>query len=80
MAQAQLQIEDLILFSRSLTIEEKQELLKKLDTYEPQKKTQIREVLEKEFETFKKLDAMELSAIQMFTQTLKPVTESITLS
>lgn len=79
MAQSQLQLEDLILFSRSLALEEKQELLKRLDTFTPEKKVRIREVLEKEFNTFQKLDDMAVAAVQTFTQTLKPVTENILL-
>lgn len=80
MAQAQLQLEDLILFSRSLTLEEKQELLKRIDTFPEEKKVQIREVLEKEFQAFQKLNDMAIAAVQTFTQTLKPVTENILLS
>lgn len=77
MPQAQLQIEDLILFSRSLTLEEKQELLKKIDTLAPEKVVKLREILEKEFNSFQKLDDLATQAIQGFTNHLKLITEAL---
>lgn len=74
----ELTLEDLILSSRSLALEEKQELLKLLDTFSPEKKAKMREILEREFQSFRKLDQLALSAIQQFTVTLKTVTETIT--
>lgn len=76
---ANLALEDLILSSRSLALEEKQELLKLLDTYAPEKKAKLREILEREFQSFQKLDELALSAVQQFTSTLKTVTENITV-
>lgn len=78
MATAELTLEDLILSSRSLALEEKQELLKRLDTVDPATKTKMREILEHEFNSFQKLDELALSAVQKFTVTLKTVTETIT--
>lgn len=73
----QYQLEDLILSSRSLALEEKQEILKLLDTYDEAKKTKLRAILEKEFNSFQRLDEMALSAIQQFTVHLKTVTEAV---
>ncbi|GEM_PF-6428212 len=77
MAQAQLQIEDLILFSRSLALEEKQELLKRIDTLPPEKVIKLREILEKEFNSFQKLDDLAVQAIQGFTNNLKLITQAL---
>jgi hypothetical protein len=74
MQNTNLSLEDLILSSRSLTIEEKQDLLKKLDTIPADKKEKMREILTREFESFQKIDAMELSAIKNFTEHLKNIT------
>lgn len=79
MAIQELTLEDLILSSRSLTLEEKQELLKRLDTVEPAKRVKMREILEREFQSFQKLDELALGAIQQFTVSLKTVTETITV-
>ncbi len=79
MAAQELTLEDLILSSRSIALEEKQELLKLLDTFSPEKKAKMREILEREFQSFQKLDRLALSAIQQFTATLKTVTETITV-
>lgn len=79
MATAELTLEDLILSSRSLALEEKQELLKRLDTVDPAKKVKMREILEREFQSFQKLDEIALSAVQQFTVSLKTVTETITI-
>lgn len=73
----QLAIEDLILSSRSLTLEEKQDLLKRLDLVPAEKKSKLREILAQEFESFQKLDAMALAAVRQFTQTLKPLAETV---
>ena len=73
----QYQLEDLVLSSRSLTLEEKQEILKLLDTYDEAKKTKLRGILEKEFNSFQRLDEMALAAIQQFTAHLKTVTETV---
>lgn len=78
MATQELTLEDLILSSRSLALEEKQELLKRLDTIDPTKRAKMREILEKEFNSFQKLDEIALSAVQQFTVSLKTVTETIT--
>lgn len=74
----ELSLEDLILSSRSIALEEKQDLLKRLDMIAPEKKIAMREILEKEFNSFQKLDELALSAIQKFTVSLKPITETIT--
>lgn len=79
MATQELTLEDLILSSRSLALEEKQELLKRLDTVDPAKKVKMREILEHEFLSFQKLDEIALSAVQQFTVSLKTVTENITI-
>lgn len=78
--QAHLQIEDLILFSRSLALEEKQELLKRIDTLEPAKIAKLREILEKEFNSFQKLDDMALQAVQGFTNNLKLITAELPIA
>lgn len=77
MTNSQLQLEDLILSSRSLTLEEKQELLKRLDSIAPEKKVEIKEILERERSSFKRIDEMALAAIRQFTQDLKLVTATI---
>ncbi len=77
MAQIQLQLEDLILFSRSLALEEKQELLKRVDRLEPEKIAKLREILEKEFNSFQKLDDLALQAVQGFTNNLKLITAEL---
>jgi len=74
-----LHLEDLILRSRALALEEKQELLKKLDTIPEDKKEQMRVVLAKESEEFEKMDKKAMFAIQQFTQTLKTVTEHLSI-
>lgn len=75
--QAHLQLEDLILFSRSLALEEKQELLKRVDTLEPEKIAKLREILEKEFNSFQKFDELALKAVQGFTNNLKLITAEL---
>lgn len=77
MATTALALEDLILSSRSLSLEEKQELLKRLDILESEKKEKLRAVLEHEFEEFQKFDRLQLSAIQDFTQSLQSITANI---
>lgn len=77
MAQVQLQLEDLILFSRSLALEEKQELLKRIDTLESEKIAKLREILEKEFNSFQKFDELALKAVQGFTNNLKLITAEL---
>ncbi|MEK7524368.1 MAG: hypothetical protein AAB588_05070 [Patescibacteria group bacterium] len=72
-----LQLEDLILSSRSLTLEEKQDLLKRLDTLDEDKKTKLREVLERELQSFQKMDQIALRALQEFTQDLRPLTQAL---
>lgn len=79
MTTTELTLEDLILSSRSLALEEKQELLKLLDTFSAEKKANMREILEREFQSFQKLDELALSAVQQFTSTLKTVTGNITV-
>lgn len=78
-AQAHLQLEDLILFSRSLALEEKQELLKRVDTLEPEKIAKLREILEKEFNSFQKFDELALKAVQGFTNNLKLITAELSV-
>lgn len=79
MAAYELTLEDLILSSRSLALEEKQELLKLLDTFPAEKKAKMREILDREFQSFQKLDQLALSAVQQFTVSLKTVTETLTV-
>lgn len=74
-----LTLEDLILSSRSLMLEEKQELLKRLDTINAEKKARLHQILEEEFNSFRRLDQVALSAISQFTSTLKTVTANIAL-
>ncbi|MBI2638180.1 hypothetical protein HYW83_01180 [Candidatus Peregrinibacteria bacterium] len=80
MAQTQLQLEDLILFSRSLTLEEKQELLKRVDTLEPEKIAKLREILEKEFNSFQRLDDLALTAVRGFADNLKLITAELPIT
>lgn len=54
-----------------MMLEEKQDLLKKLDTIPADKKEKLKEVLAQEFESFQKLDDMALHAIKSFTQSLQ---------
>lgn len=75
-----LQLEDLILSSRSLNLEEKQDLLKRLDTLDEDKKTKLREILERELQSFQKMDQMALAAIQQFAQSLKPLAEALPIA
>lgn len=77
MATTTLALEDLILSSRSLSLEEKQELLKRLDMLDPEKQEKLRSVLEREFEEFQKFDRLQLSAIQGFTQNLQNITAGL---
>lgn len=80
MATTALALEDLILSSRSLSLEEKQELLKRLDTLEPEKKAKLQAVLEHEFEEFQKFDRLQLSAIKDFTQSLQSITAGLAVA
>lgn len=73
MTSAKLPLEDLILSSRSLTIEEKQNLLKQLDTLEKDKKVKLQQILEEEYLSLQKMDQLTLTAIQQFTQTLQTI-------
>ena len=67
-----LDLEDLILSSRLLSLEEKQEILKKMDSMEMEKKNKLRELLEREFNSFQKMDELGLTAIQNFIKILQP--------
>ena len=73
MLASQLLFEDLVLASRSLALEEKQELLKRLDTLPEDKKTKLRAILEHEFDTFVRLDALAFEAVSEFAQSLQTV-------
>lgn len=77
MTNAQLSIEDLILFSRSISLEEKQAILKNLSTMPEDKKTHIKGILQREFDAFQRLDDLALHTIQDLTQGLQTITSVI---
>lgn len=72
-----LTLEDLILSSRALSVEEKQELIKKIDTLPQDKREKIREALKKEFVSFKRFNELQNAAIKEFTQDLQNISSSI---
>lgn len=61
-------LEDLILASRSLALEEKQDLLKHLDKLPEPRRTRLRKILEKEFASFEKIEELTMNAVTKFTQ------------
>jgi ribosome recycling factor len=77
MANVALSLTDLILFSRSITLEEKQEILKNLNSYPEDKKKQLYEVFQEEFDKFQKLNDAALHTIQELTISLQKTTSSI---
>lgn len=77
MANVALSLTDLILFSRSVTLEEKQEILKNLNSYPEDKKKRLYEILQGEFDTFQKLNDMALNTIKELTISLQTITSSI---
>lgn len=61
-------LEDLILASRSLALEEKQDLLKHLDKLPEPRRTRLREILEKEYDALQKIEEQATNAVTKFTQ------------
>ena len=77
MTDEKLSLADLVMRSRSLSVGEKQEFLKKIHAMPKEEKAKMYEILNKEYLTFQELDKQEAIAINVFTETLKILTNKI---
>lgn len=64
-------LEDLILNSRSFSLEQKQQLLRELPAFSTEQKEKLIKVFEEESVAFRKIDQEQIDAIGSFANVLK---------